>query len=108
MTNSTRARGAGIALLLILTLLSFATVDAQTSGSNVTEFDINGMKVLIKRRPGTPTVAAGLFFRGGVANTTAENAGIENFTLSSAVEGSKSYPRQRLRKETTKMGTAIS
>jgi predicted Zn-dependent peptidase len=109
MTILTRARGAGIALLLILTLLPFTAVQAQTTaGANVTEFDVNGMKVLIKRRPGTPTVAAGLFIRGGVANTTAENAGIENFTLSSSVEGSKSYPRQRLRKETTRAGTVIS
>src|SRR5688572_12999162 len=108
MTRSTSARGAGIALLLILTLLPFTAVRAQTSGANVTEFDVNGMKVLIKRRPGTPTVAAGLFFRGGVANTTAENAGIESLTLSSSVEGSKSYPRQKLRKETTKVGTVIN
>jgi hypothetical protein len=34
----------------------------------VSEFDVNGMKVLIKKRPGTPTVAAGLFFPGGVRN----------------------------------------
>ena len=104
-----RARRAGIALLVALTVLSFTAVQAQTAGaSNVTEFDVNGMKVLIKRRPGTPTVAAGLFFKGGVTNTTAENAGIENLTLSSAVEGSKSYPRQKLRRETTSAGTVIS
>src|SRR5687768_8281530 len=108
MTIFNRARAAGIALLLILTLLPFTAVQAQTAASNVTEFNVNGMKVLIKRRPGTPTVAAGLFFRGGVANTTAENTGIENFTLSSAVEGSRSYPRQKLRKETSRVGTGIS
>ena len=102
-------RGAGVALLLVLTLLPFTVIQAQTAGTgNVTEFDVNGMKVLIKRRPGTPTVAAGLFFRGGVANTTAENAGIENLTLSAAAEGSRSYPRQKLRRETTSAGTVIS
>ncbi|MFN2502504.1 MAG: M16 family metallopeptidase [Pyrinomonadaceae bacterium] len=68
----------------------------------------NGMKVLIKRRPGTPTVAAGLYFKGGVRNTTAENAGIEGFTLNVAVEGSKNFPRQQLRKETSRVGTVVT
>src|ERR1700682_2903913 len=33
--------------------------------SLVTEFDVNGLKVLVKRRQGSLTVAAGLFVRGG-------------------------------------------
>jgi len=34
----------------------------------VSEFDVNGLKVLLKRREGSLTVAAGLFIRGGAAN----------------------------------------
>ena len=101
-------------ILLIITLAfgSFAVSNAQTTGtsaaSQISEFDVNGMRVLIKRRQGTPTVAAGLFFRGGVRNETADNIGIEGFALSAATEGSKDYPRQKLRKETSKVGTGIS
>lgn len=80
----------------------------QTAAGAITEFDVNGMKVLVKRRLGTPTVAAGLYFRGGVKNLTAANAGIEGFTLNVASEATKSYPRQRLRKETSSVGTVIS
>lgn len=79
-----------------------------TAAGQITEFDVNGMKVLIKRRLGTPTVAAGLYFRGGVKNLTANNAGIEGFALNVAAEGTKSYPRQKLRKETSSVGTVIS
>lgn len=94
---------------IVLAFLPLSIAKAQTDpAANISEFDVNGMKVLIKRRPGTPTVAAGLFFRGGVANTTAANAGIESLTLSAATEGSKSYPRQKLRKETSRVGTVIS
>ena len=50
----------------------------------VSEFDVNGLKVLLKRREGSLTVAAGLFIRGGAANITAENAGIETLMLSAA------------------------
>src|SRR5262249_47577094 len=34
----------------------------------VTEFDVNGLKVLVKRREGSQTVAAGLFIKGGSRN----------------------------------------
>jgi zinc protease len=96
-------------LILAIGLTTCVSFFSQTVSpeNQVTEFDVNGMKVLIKRRPGTPTVAAGLFIRGGVRNMTAENAGIENFALSVATEGSKSYPQQVLRKETSRTGTGI-
>lgn len=99
-----------IALLILAIFLSpFSAAHAQTSAAKqITEFDVNGMKVLIKRRPGTPTVAAGLFFRGGVRNVTAANAGIEGFTLNVAAEGTKNFPRQKLRKETSRIGTVIT
>ena len=85
-----------------------AQVTATAPASQISEFEVNGMKVLVKRRPGTPTVAAGLFFRGGVRNQTADNTGIEAFTLNAATEGSKAYPRQKLRKETSSVGTVLS
>ncbi|HKZ77896.1 MAG TPA: pitrilysin family protein [Pyrinomonadaceae bacterium] len=73
----------------------------------VTEFDVQGLKVLVKRREGSLTVAAGLFIRGGSRNITAENAGIEALMLASATEESANYPRARMRNELSRMGTAI-
>ncbi|MFT3744128.1 MAG: pitrilysin family protein [Pyrinomonadaceae bacterium] len=99
---------------LVLIVIAFASVQfgysqtVQTAAGAITEFDVNGMKVLIKRRIGTPTVAAGLYFRGGVKNLTAANAGIEGFALNVAAEATKSYPRQKLRKETSSVGTVIT
>lgn len=97
-----------LALAIIFLPLCIAFPQSATAKNQVAEFDVNGMKVLVKRRPGTPTVAAGLFFRGGVRNMTSENAGIEGFTLRVAAEGSKTYPRQKLRKLTASTGTVIS
>lgn len=74
----------------------------------VTEFEINGLKVLVKRRAGSQTVVAGLFIRGGSRNITAENAGIEALTLDLASEASVSFPRDRMRSELSRMGTNIS
>lgn len=100
-----------IALLLAL-CFSAAVVSAQTTAARspidaVTELDVNGLKVLVKRRPSSPTVAAGLFVRGGSQNLTAATAGIENMTLSVAAEGSKSFPRAALRKEMSSTGSSV-
>jgi zinc protease len=74
----------------------------------VTELDVNGLKVLIKRRPGSLTVAGGLFIRGGVQNVTAQNAGIESMMLDAMSEASAKFPREKLRAELSRMGTSIS
>lgn len=78
-----------------------------TQAALVTEFDVNGLKVLIKRRAGSQTVAAGLFIKGGARNITAENAGIENLMLATAVEASANFPRERMRSELARMGTVF-
>ena len=75
--------------------------------SLVTELDVNGLKVLVKRREGSQTVAAGLFLRGGARNVTAENAGIEALMWSAATEASAAFPRATLRKELARTGTAL-
>ncbi len=98
-----------------LLILSFVFVNfAQTNrpsiaqqASLVTEFDVNGLKVLVKRRQNSPTVAAALFVRGGARNITDKNAGIENFMLSAATEGSKSFPRESLRRELARTGSSV-
>jgi predicted Zn-dependent peptidase len=73
----------------------------------VAEFDVNGLKVLVKRRPNAPTVAAGLFIRGGARNITDKNAGVESLMLSAATEGSKKFPRETLRRELARTGGGI-
>ena len=73
----------------------------------VSEFEVNGLKVLMKRREGSLTVAAGLFIRGGSANINAQNAGIETLMLSAATEASAGFPRTRMRNELSRMGTVI-
>ncbi len=74
----------------------------------VTEFEVNGLKVLLKRREGSLTVAAGLFIKGGSRNITAENAGVESLMLDAATEASAAFPRDRMRNEQSRMGTVIS
>lgn len=98
-----------------IVLFAFATIDAQTSKANdftaqagaVTEFDVNGLKVIVKRRPSAPTVAGGLFIRGGARNIDDKNAGIENLTLASAIEAGQKMPRSTVRRELSRLGSSI-
>ncbi|HEX3102337.1 MAG TPA: pitrilysin family protein, partial [Pyrinomonadaceae bacterium] len=76
--------------------------------ATVSEFDVNGLKVILKQRATAPTVAVGLFVRGGSANLTDKNAGIEDLMLNSAIEGGKQFPRQSVRRELARTGGAIS
>jgi predicted Zn-dependent peptidase len=102
---------------LLLTFISLSSVSlnlAQAGRINiaeqaalVTEFDVNGLKVLVKRRQSAPTVAAGLFIRGGAQNITDKNAGIENLMLNAAAEGSREYPREALRRVLAQTGSSV-
>ncbi|HEX7294326.1 MAG TPA: pitrilysin family protein [Pyrinomonadaceae bacterium] len=74
----------------------------------VTEFEVNGLKVLLKRRAGSQTVVAGLFFRGGSRNVTEKNAGVEALMLDVATEATTNYPREKFRRENSATGTVIT
>ena len=102
------------AIVLLLLLLVQSTAFGQSTGTSlsaqatlVTELDVNGLKVIVKRRPGSATVAAGLFIRGGAMNATVQNAGLEGFMLSTATEGSVKFPRETLRREIARTGGSI-
>jgi zinc protease len=82
--------------------------DIPDSARLVTEFEVGGLKVLFKRREGSASVVAGLFLRGGARNVTAENAGIEALMLDVATEASANFPRERMRRELSRIGTTIS
>src|SRR5947209_5976288 len=87
-----------------------ATVARDVSDSLrlVTEFEVNGLKVLVKRREGSQSVVAGLFMRGGSRNVTAENAGVEALMLDVATEASQSFPREQMRRALSRMGTGLT
>ncbi|HEX6731787.1 MAG TPA: hypothetical protein VF074_17305, partial [Pyrinomonadaceae bacterium] len=93
--------------LMLLVLLGAPAVNAQTAtveprpatpGSEVSdtiklvsEFEVNGLKVLFKRRAASQTVVVGLFLRGGSRNITEKNAGVEALMLDVATEASTNY-----------------
>src|SRR5262244_2908796 len=119
------ARGRDLLLIVFCLLLTLSIAQAQPPAPQpqtpapdfqaviarqaalVTELDVNGLKVLVKRREGSQTVAVQLYIRGGANNITTNNAGVEAFMLNVASEASTGFPRDRMRKELSRMGTVI-
>jgi predicted Zn-dependent peptidase len=102
------SKGRALQWLLILLLLP-APAPAQTSITDaVVEFDVNGLKVLVKRRESSQTVVAGVFIRGGVRNVGSDNAGIEPLMLDVMSEASAAFPRERMRRELARLGSSLS
>jgi zinc protease len=95
--------------IVLLLLVTVPEAPAQvTVASAVAEFDVNGLKVLVKRRDSSQTVVAGLFLRGGARNVTSGNAGIEPLMLDVASEASAAFPRERMRRELARTGASLS
>ena len=67
--------------LLYVLLVSVLATQAQEAKldnfaaqvAQVTEFDVNGLKVIVKRRTSSPTIAGGLFIRGGSRTRSIQN-----------------------------------
>ena len=98
-----------VTAFLICAFASLSFVHAQSDGEKqVTELNVNGLKVLVKRRPGVPTAAVALFIKGGSTNITPETAGIESMMLNVSTESSKAYPREKLRQELARTATNLS
>jgi zinc protease len=95
-------------VLLTVILLFPSPGTAQPAVQGVAEFTVNGLKVLVKQRSASQTVAAGLFIKGGARNITAANAGIEALTLDLATEASTSFPRELLRRELARTASGVS
>lgn len=101
-------------LLTLALLVTGAQGQQQETGERfrpedfVTEQMVAGVKTLVKRRPGSQTVAVGLFFAGGAGNVTPAQAGLEALTLATATEASQRFPRARLRRETARLGCSVS
>jgi len=75
-------------LLPVVLFASVFVVQAQTSSveSTVKEFDVNGIQVILKPSP-KEVVSVSLYIKGGTANYSKEQEGIENFALNLALSG---------------------
>jgi zinc protease len=88
-------------VLLLITATGFAQ-------SNTVEFTVSGLKVIL-RQTQKETLVMGMYFRGGSANYSLANAGIESLALSGIIEcGSSKYPANDFNDQVDEYGLHLS
>lgn len=91
----------------VLALSGASTVAAQTDTAT-TSFDVNGLKVILRRNTANDVVAANLFLLGGTQQLTPATQGIESFLLNASELGTKLFPKAAARRTLAQLGSAIS
>lgn len=82
-------------------------VHADLQRANTTSFDAGGVKVIHRRSDVAGVVAANLYLLGGTRQVTPETAGIELLLLDASEHGTRSYPRDALRRKMSRLGGSI-
>lgn len=80
---------------------------AQNLDTLTTSFDVDGVRVILRRNSGNNVVAASLYLLGGTRQATDANAGIEPFLLTVSERGTRNYPKADLRRKMSLLGSEI-
>jgi zinc protease len=82
-----------------------------TAASNVapeiTAFDVDGLRVIVRRNPAHEVVGARLYLRGGAANATVEHAGVEAMAARAARRGTRRYSKHDLHATLARLGADL-
>jgi zinc protease len=87
---------------------SETTVLGGAADTATTEFDVDGIRVILRHNSASDVIAANLFLLGGVQQLTPATQGIEAFLLAASERGTKHYPKDALRIAANKTGSVIS
>ena len=93
---------------VVLGSLTFGAEAAAQQVSGTSKFSVAGIPVIFKPVRANDVVAVRLYLRGGSANLTPANAGIEALMFEAAQEGTQKYDKDALNERLVETGTAIS
>jgi zinc protease len=85
-----------------------APATVTTADTGTIAYDVDGIRVVHRHVGSGDIVAANLYLLGGVRQVTAANAGIELLMLEASERGTRSYSRDRLRRNMAQLGTTIT
>ncbi len=89
------------ALLLVVCPIA---VHAQTD-TGTTSFEVNGLRVILRRNTANDVVAANMYLLGGSQQLTPATQGIEAFLLEASGRGTKNFPGEAVRQTTARLGS---
>lgn len=82
--------------------------DAREQESNTTSFEVEGVRVILRRNPSNDVVAANLYLLGGARQLSPATQGIEAFLLAASERGTQKYTREALRRAVARTGSTIT
>lgn len=88
--------------LLLLVVPSFASAQNDTA---TVAFDVNGLKVILRRNTANDVVAANMYLLGGTQQLTPATQGIEALLLQASERGTKRFPGPTTRQIIARLGT---
>ena len=97
---------ARVLAIMALGAVTLAARPAPSPDDNTIAFDVEGIRVIL-RETDNNIVAANLYLLGGARQLTPQNAGVELMLLEASEHGTKSYPRDVLRRKMSRLGTEI-
>ncbi len=96
---------ARIALLVLLLAAPAASAQTDTATSS---FDVNGLKVILRRNTANDVVAANVYLLGGTQQLTPATQGLEVFLLRASERGTRRFPGDAVRRTVAQLGTDIN
>ena len=82
-------------------------IAVQAADTGTIGYTVDGVHVIQRLAPTSEIVVANLYLLGGVREVADSNAGIELLLLEASEQGTKTYPRERLRRAMAMLGTTI-
>jgi zinc protease len=84
------------------------TRDRPPLDTATSRFEVDGVRVILRRNPASDVVAANLYLLGGTQQLTLSTQGIELMLLAASEGGTASYSKDRLRQVLARSGSSIT
>jgi zinc protease len=91
------------AMLVATPVLAGAQKDTSTSS-----FEINGLRVILRRNTANEVVAANVYLLGGTQQLTPATQGLEALLLAASERGTRRYPKEAVRQTTAALGSVFA
>ena len=88
--------------LLVIAVPTFANAQSDTA---TVMFEVNGLKVILRRNTANDVVAANIYLLGGTQQLTPATQGIEALLLQASERGTKRFPGAATRQLIARLGT---
>jgi zinc protease len=87
--------------------IAVAAANGRIDDATAVAYEVDGVRVIQRVDTASEIAVANLYLLGGTRQVTGATAGIEPFLLEASSRGTRSYPRERLRRQMARLGTSI-